>query len=607
MITSIKFDKKIFEDFSMAGNKDLNNLSKINVFIGKNNSGKSRFLRLLLNNKVTVERDVFNSATLNKLIDSYRSYVQTLLEKNPHHPALYHLYQALNEIPRLYYISTLPETTQIKGSINSISNSLKGFFGPEPISTLESQINNYIDVFEESSLAFDKIYIPILRGLRPIQTKRGDEKEKFVLSENNYLERTKSDYGIETGKKIHIHTGLDLYQRVKEYMLGDDEERERLQNFQIYLSNTFFHGDTVQLIPREGKDVLYLKIGKEKQYPIYSLGEGIQSIILLTYPLFFNEGKEMLFFIEEPELHLHPGLERVLIETLRDERFATFQYFITTHSNHILDLTLEYDDISVYSFQKNTGDDGNTFQIQNVSSNQKQVLEQLGVRNSSVFLANCTIWVEGITDRLYLKKYLEVLQKDKKRIFKEDYHYAFIEYGGSNITHWSFLEIDDEVITTINTEGICSKIFLIVDNDGVGLTGTKKSKKSERHEELRKKLGSTFYATKGREMENLLSKKVVRKVIEEMEGNNYLQLDFSKFESNKSFSTAYLGTFIEGSVGELKRSYKKKSGTGTILNKIDFCKKAISNIESVDDLSEEAKELGNLILNFVESNNSKTY
>ena len=81
----------------------------------------------------------------------------------------------------------------------------------------------------------------------------------------------------------------------------------------------------------------------------------------------------------------------------------------------------------------------------------RTILKTLGVSPSSVFLANCTIWIEGITDRLYfvqyLKKYLEELKttdedkwKDYLR-FIDGYHYAFVDYQGSNLEHWDF-EVD---------------------------------------------------------------------------------------------------------------------------------------------------------------------
>ena len=91
------------------------------------------------------------------------------------------------------------------------------------------------------------------------------------------------------------------------------------------------------------------------------------------------------------------------------------------------------------------------FTIENLSEGDNRALELLGVRNSSVFLTNCTIWVEGITDRHYLRHYLKLYAEEHKddsdfEDFKEDYHYSFVEYGGNNITHWSFLDKETKPI-----------------------------------------------------------------------------------------------------------------------------------------------------------------
>jgi AAA15 family ATPase/GTPase len=90
--------------------------------------------------------------------------------------------------------------------------------------------------------------------------------------------------------------------------------------------------------------------------PIYNLGDGIQSIIAITMPLFLQESilenKNILVCIEEPEHLLHPSLQRKLIETFFDKRFDNYQFFFTTHSNHFLDVVLDFDEISMFSFNK---------------------------------------------------------------------------------------------------------------------------------------------------------------------------------------------------------------------------------------------------------------
>lgn len=119
------------------------------------------------------------------------------------------------------------------------------------------------------------------------------------------------------------------------------------------LSKTFFDEKEVALIPKVKDDVLTIKIGDEKERPIYNLGDGIQSIILITLPLFLYldiskvRNTNVLVFIEEPEIGLHPSLQRTLIETLLDKRFENFQFFFTTHSNHFLDMQLK---IGIFPF-----------------------------------------------------------------------------------------------------------------------------------------------------------------------------------------------------------------------------------------------------------------
>jgi len=46
-------------------------------------------------------------------------------------------------------------------------------------------------------------------------------------------------------------------------------------------------------------------------------------------------------------------MQRKLIEVYSKSEFEKVQYFITTHSNHLLDITLDFDkNISTYSFEK---------------------------------------------------------------------------------------------------------------------------------------------------------------------------------------------------------------------------------------------------------------
>ena len=394
-----------------------------------------------------------------------------------------------------------------------------------------------------------------------------------------------------------------MYDELERLLKADKPERPLKQKYEQFLSEYFFDGKKIELTPRNQKDVVYVMIGDEDDFPIYELGDGLQQILIMTYPLFFKKNRNLLLFIEEPELYLHPGLQRKLMQILTSDEFGSLQVFLTTHSNHFLDMTLDFEDISIFKFTKKFEDDNKSkaiFEIKDTKYNDRNLLQCLGVNNSSVMLSNCTIWVEGITDRMYLRHYFDIYQKEKHsennsiKIFEEDKHYSFVEYSGNNITHWSFL--DDE--SGIDIEKLCGKLFLIADQD-VG--------KITRHEKLKEKLGDRYYPLNCREIENLITPKILHGILlsyKEKEDNLNIP------QNSTAYRDCYLGEFIETKIllDKTKTERKNKNhpystDSGTIKDKVKFAQKAISNIKTLSDMSEEAKALCERIYNFIKDNN----
>lgn len=642
-IKEIQLAEDAFGDYQIDSEnktKVLKNLSKINIFVGANNSGKSRFLRsLFIGSKNLNEVEGMISPQINEQIQhtvmDINKWESELKEKQTNLSS-----QQRDQI-RQFNQGKLKFIKDIKTNFKSNSRfpiidvyndflkwkaEVDDFNKNGHYNKIEVEINDLKNLYEKNTREFYRlfstllfyrtgrlqIYIPTLRGLRPVQAYNNQilDKDHKEQRPNNYLIRTKSDYQFKNDNEIF--TGLNLYSRIRDLLLGKKEDREKVANFEKFLSEHFFENKPVTLIPNKDDDVLYIGIGDDPEFPIYDLGDGIQQIIILTFPLFENTDKDLLVFIEEPELYLHPGMQRTFLDVISTyPKFDNHQFFIATHSNHFLDITLEMDKISVYTFRKKSkdGEDKTQFLIENVTNDDCRSLNELGVRNSSVFLSNCTIWVEGITDRLYLRKYFEIYQKslpkDKQR-FKEDLHYSFVEYGGSNITHFNFSKSKNNENTPVDR--ISQRVFLVADNyvRKENSENEENNTKETRHTELLKQLGENrYHQLKGLEIENLLIPKILNKIIAEYEKCNPSDVKFKNTNEIKHedyYENIYLGEFIEENLDNKKRSGSYKKGR-TISDKVNFCRKALKYIETTDDMCQETKELCKKMYDFIAENN----
>lgn len=632
MITKLFFDEELEKHYNLEGNTNsLENLTRLNILIGANNSGKSRFLRKLFSERnFKVELSEFNAINIANIFDQiFKELDEKLgalgyedigsqnisgikLTLRKHIDDLRQIeIQNINKVATdiITYWSWLKNFNATGASHKANAILLSGSLErPTKVVTdvLEKNRDRLNELLPEAfNHSLERVYIPILRGLRPTQF---IDENKFDEIRDNYAKRTIRDYFKDTlVKPEEIFTGLRLYEDAKKMLLGKRDERNKIRNFETFLSQTFFDSKGFTLIPNIEDDSLHVSIGSE-EWPIYKLGDGIQSLIILLYPLFFNQGKKMLVFIEEPENSMHPGLQRLFIETLMLERFSSFQYFITTHSNHFLDLTLDVNKISIYTFNKfqSESDSETVYRIENSSNEDTNVLDLIGVRNSSVFLSNCTIWVEGITDRLYIKKYLEIyqshLKKEKGEVkFREDSNYSFVEYGGSNITHWTFG--DEDVWDKIRANKISSKIFLIADKDSTDAKPN--SEKAKRLSFLQEVLKDRFQIIDGKEIENILTPSILIKSVEILEKKNFSNVTFNESSISKTnYLNKPIGKFISSSFSNLKRRYEADSGT--IFCKIDFCRAAIESIKNIKDLSPEALNLTSKIYDFIFAANQNT-
>jgi hypothetical protein len=583
-------------------------VSKINIFVGSNNSGKSRFMRLLsslyeyeikqqnieletiIPNLLSIIEDIEKYFPLHNLVrvnDIDRNILESLREPLD---GLLTLGNDRFDLHRIRFKDLTGLTIKLENEqgqlvsgdiVNKLRTSIRAK------ATEAKEVLDKIPI-QTNSNAPKKIYIPTLRGLRQLNEAHDDLYGMRTLKD--YFEPT-------TNVTPEVFTGLTFYQRLTDLLLGNTQERRLITKYQNFISKKLFEGKSIDLIPNQKEKVVIVRIGNEKEQPIHHLGDGIQSAIILTFLPFVMQ-EQTFFFIEEPEMFMHPGLQRKILEFYDSLEQHTF--FMTTHSNHFLDITIDIKNVSIFTCKKildeSQDESSPDFTIEAVDSGCESSLELLGVRNSSVFLVNATIWVEGITDRWYLRKmlnsymdYLEETNELEMRL-EEDTHYSFVEYGGANITHWSFLEKENH---PIEVERLCAKAFVIIDKDG--------DKKETRKEALEKKLKERLVILPCREIENLLPFNVIKQVVVEYEKNPELELkdyDYSKYQD------IYLGKFIEDTM--LKKNPSRRGGyksdSGTLKNKVDFCEKALNKIQ-YSELPISTKDIIKRIYQFIYKQN----
>lgn len=600
--------ENIYYDVNNLPLKYIPNVNKINIFIGENNSGKSRLMRGLVSSDMA--KVLSNSYAKEERTKNYRIQILNIINEMKNYSDYNFNIDSINKKSNTEYFCKMQEQIDIfKAKNTSLSYPIDGY-----VSRIQRNLDSLLEelcrvsnsVHQKSIMKDSPIYIPILRGVEnfniyfDISTNR-DILNSISMNQNQrnaleiykananhiYQNKVQKAYGI---KGDLIFTAENLYEDVTNKLLGKEEGRIFIKEFQEFISKQFYNGQEFTLIPQKKEGYLHVKIGKQEK-PLHELGDGIKQLITILYKIYENKDNSKVFFIEEPELNLHPGFQRKLMEIFQLEMFNKHQYFITTHSNHFIDSCFDYENISIYKF---TNIDGSNkkFRIVYTSPNDVSLLQSLGVNNSSVFMANCTIWVEGISDKILIKKYLEKYFEYKNiSKYKEDINYAFVEYGGNNITHWDFEPT--ESIDTINAAGITNRSFLICDNDNDS------EGKKERKRKLKKVFQNNYCELSVREIENTISKVVLDKTLFGDKEIEY-KIPFEQKEYTKK--DIYMGKFIDEHY-ILNKKYSNSKGTGTIAKKLEFSREVAKNIENYQDLSAQAINLCKKIVEFIENSN----
>ncbi|KFF24417.1 ATP-dependent nuclease [Chryseobacterium vrystaatense] len=326
------------------------------------------------------------------------------------------------------------------------------------------------------------LYFESIQASRKLDDVKTDRNRSLAVGFSDYYQNVHGDQDadVEALKSTlkNVSTELDeKYEKVLEKIL------EKLKSFgvdkeinipEIILKSKF---DPENIIKN---NIKYFYKNGDIELPENYNGLGYSNLIFLVLKIVsfiehFKKNKAkheteiLTILLEEPEAHLHPQMQQVFVEQVREtiektlsEDKVQVQLIISTHSSHMiaeagLNVKRSFERIRYFNkFKKNNKNivevkDFNDFKHRETNKDTFRFLKQyLNLNKCDLFFADKVIMVEGITEKLLMPLFIKKVAKEL-----ENEYVSIIEVGGA-YTHkfkefFKFLNTKVLVITDIDS------------------------------------------------------------------------------------------------------------------------------------------------------------
>lgn len=324
--------------------------------------------------------------------------------------------------------------------------------------------------------------------------------------------------------------GTGITNIIRGFINQDNLPREQVEFHLLNDLNRIFAGDSrfTRISCRENSSgfwEIFLAEKEKGEIRLSQSGSSLKSIfIILAYVrlakiLQHTSWSSTFFAVEEPENNLHPALLRRLMDYLADkQKDLKFTLLITTHSPIGIDWCTRRDDAQIIHVTHDGRNAAVTTSSEYLSN--RKILDDLDFRASDMLQANGIIWVEGPSDRIYVRRWLELITDGE---LKEGVHYNIVFYGGKLLSHLD-AKPPQEQEKSLSILAVNRNAAILVDSDrhlGMPLRAGKKARKPRMHinstkNRIKKEvedIGGLVWITEGREVENYVKPSVYQRLV----------------------------------------------------------------------------------------------